>query len=202
MNDALIIFTKNPIPGQVKTRLAATIGDDKALAVYKQLIHYTIELTNQLPVSKFIYYSDSIETDNNWNNNIYTKKLQSGAGLGEKMKNAFSDVFDLGYKRVIIIGTDCPELSPAIIIAAIDSLNVYDVVVGPARDGGYYLLGMKKLNSCLFQEISWSTNQVLQQTLLACSGNKLSNVLMEELSDIDNEQDLLALKALNEWIND
>ncbi|HTE23839.1 TIGR04282 family arsenosugar biosynthesis glycosyltransferase [Flavitalea sp.] len=202
MDEALIIFTKNPIHGQVKTRLATTIGNDKALAVYKQLIHYTIEITDQLPVPKFIFYSDSIEPDDNWSNNIYSKKLQSGAGLGEKMKNAFSDLFTQGYSRVLIIGTDCPELSPAIITAAFDSLNNHDIVIGPARDGGYYLLGMKKLYPGLFDNISWSTDQVLQQTLLACAQSRLSNLLMEELSDIDTEKDLLALKPLNEWIYD
>ena len=202
MDEALIIFTKNAIYGQVKTRLAATIGNDKALAVYKQLIHYTIELTNELTVPKFIFYSNSIEPEDNWSNNLCTKKLQSGTGLGEKMNNAFSELFEQGYNRVLIIGTDCPELSPAIITAAFDSLNNHDVVIGPARDGGYYLLGMTKLYSCLFHDISWSTDQVLKQTLIACSVISLPNILMEELSDIDKEEDLLALIPSNKWIYD
>jgi uncharacterized protein len=194
MNEALIIFTKNPIPGKVKTRLAATVGKDKALKIYKQLIQYTIELTNQLPIPKFLYYSDSIDLNDNWSNSLYKKMLQSGAGLGEKMKNAFSDLFDQGYDKVLIIGTDCPELSPGIINAAFDKLNNHDVVIGPARDGGYYLLGMKKLYPVLFQDISWSTDQVLHQTLSACVDSGLSNLLLDELSDIDNEEDLIALK--------
>ena len=112
------------------------------------------------------------------------------------MKNAFSDLFDQGYSKVLIIGTDCPELSPEIIIAAFDSLNTHDIVIGPARDGGYYLLGMKKLCPDLFNNISWSTDQVLQQTLRACVDSGLSNRLLDELSDIDNEEDLIALKPL------
>jgi rSAM/selenodomain-associated transferase 1 len=199
MEEALIIFTKNLIHGKVKTRLAATIGNDKALAVYKQLIHDTIELTNQLPVPKFLYYSDSIEPHDNWSNKIYTKKLQSGAGLGEKMKNAFTDLFELGYNKVLIIGTDCPELSHAIIISSFHNLDSHDVVIGPATDGGYYLLGMKKLCPGLFKDISWSTDQVLQQTLRACVDSGLSNLLMDELSDIDNEEDLIALKTSNKF---
>ena len=197
MEEALIIFAKNPIRGQVKTRLAATIGNDKALAVYKQLIHYTIELTTQLPVPKFLYYSNSIEPGDSWSNRHYTKKLQSGSGLGEKMKNAFSDLFYQGYSKVLIIGTDCPELSPEIIIAAFDGLNSNDIVIGPARDGGYYLLGMKKLCADLFDDISWSTDQVLQQTLRACVNCGLSNLLLDGLLDIDNEEDLIALKKSN-----
>lgn len=202
MKEALIVFRKNPIPGKVKTRLAATVGNDRALEVYKQLIQYTIELTNQLTVPKFIYYSESIEHDDNWNNTGYTKKLQSGTGLGEKMKNAFSELFDQGYDRVLIIGTDCPELSPGILNAAFDNLNNHDIVIGPARDGGYYLLGMKKLYPGLFRDISWSTDQVLDQTLQVCEDSGLSNMLLDELSDIDNEEDLIALEPTKKWSYD
>ncbi|RYY26377.1 MAG: glycosyltransferase [Chitinophagaceae bacterium] len=202
MDEALIIFTKNPIHGRVKTRLAATIGNDKALAVYHQLLSYTRTITDKLPFKKFVFYSDWIETGDNWNNSIYIKKSQQGPGLGEKIINAFSEVFYNGYSKVVIIGTDCPGLTSAILSQAFDYLQHYDVVLGPATDGGYYLLGMNKLYPGLLQEISWSTDRVLAQTLQACKKARLSYVLLETLSDIDTEDDLIAIKLLNTWIDD
>jgi rSAM/selenodomain-associated transferase 1 len=202
MDDAIIIFTKNPVYGQVKTRLAATIGKDKALAIYEQMLGYTAEITNKLPANKFLYYSDSIGIGDKWSDDLYIKKLQYGSNLGERMENAFHHLFGLGYHRIVIIGTDCPELTSAVISNAFECLSTYDVVIGPARDGGYYLLGMNKMYTGLFQDISWSTNNVLEETLNTCSGARLSTTMLEELSDIDTEEDLIAHKPMNEWLHD
>ncbi|MBA2746183.1 MAG: TIGR04282 family arsenosugar biosynthesis glycosyltransferase [Flavisolibacter sp.] len=191
---ALLIFSKNPEAGKVKTRLAASIGDEAALSVYRQLLLHTVSITSYLPVDKFVFYSNKMETEDVWENNHYFKQMQVGRDLGEKMEKAFASVFQQGYDKTAIIGTDCIELNASIIMNAFVYLDRHDVVIGPAKDGGYYLLAMKKLHPDLFKEISWSTNKVLEQTLAVCNCHNLSAYLLPELSDIDNEEDLKRAK--------
>ncbi|MEO8415184.1 MAG: TIGR04282 family arsenosugar biosynthesis glycosyltransferase [Ginsengibacter sp.] len=190
MKKALLIFAKNPIYGQVKTRLAATIGNDNALTVYHHLLQLTASVTTNLPVDKWVFYSNTIEKQDIWNNQVYKKYVQSGQDLGERMENAFAYAFREGNEEVVIIGTDCPELTSAIIMNAFAWLKKYDVVIGPARDGGYYLLAMKQMHPLLFHHINWSTHLVLQQTVAVCENANLSVFQMPELSDIDKENDL------------
>lgn len=194
MNQALLILVKNPIQGKVKTRLAATIGNVEALAVYQYLLQYTQTITSHLPLNKIVFYSDTIEEQDLWDNNIYLKKAQTGADLGERIANAFTYAFAQGNKEVAVIGSDCPELTDAIIRNTFVHLQNHDVVVGPAKDGGYYLLAMKKMYPSLLKDITWSTDKVLQQTLAACKKAHLSFYLLPELSDVDNENDLINIK--------
>ncbi|OIR01350.1 guanylyl transferase CofC like protein [mine drainage metagenome] len=194
MKQALIIFTKNLIYGQVKTRLAATVGNDMALTVYQRLLQHTAAITHHLPLNKIIFYSNSLVEKDIWNNDVYKKQLQSGIDLGERMQNAFLSAFKEGNSEVAIIGTDCLELTSAIILNAFENLKNNDVVIGPAQDGGYYLLGMKQTHPQLFQNISWSTDEVLKQTLSVCNNLNLSVYLLPQLSDIDNENDLNKVK--------
>lgn len=190
MKQSLLIFTKNPIPGRVKTRLAATVGNEAALSVYKRLLNHSLTITKDLPIHKTVFYSDFIETFDIWNSDIYHKELQIGSDLGERMKNAFEYSFSHGRTETAIIGTDCFELSAAAIRNAFSYLKIYDVVIGPAQDGGYYLLALKELHPDLFEDISWSTNKVLKQTLNICEHLNLSFYLLPVLADIDNEDDL------------
>ncbi|HEY5372002.1 MAG TPA: TIGR04282 family arsenosugar biosynthesis glycosyltransferase [Hanamia sp.] len=191
--NVLIVFVKNIMEGHVKTRLAATLGNNAAMDIYKQLlrnVHYKIQ---PLDVDKIVFYSDFIEEDI-WENNLFQKKIQQGNDLGERMKNSFKSSFTDGYKNAIIIGTDCPGININILENAFLKLNDSDIVIGPATDGGYYLLGTKKEYPFLFQNIEWSTNKVLQQTIDLCDKNQLSYFLLTELSDIDEEKDLIHLK--------
>jgi len=195
MKQALLIFTKNLIYGKVKTRLAATVGSDKALSVYQQLIQHTVAITHYLPVEKFVFYSDYMEEQDVWNAEVYKKQLQRGSDLGERMCLAFAHAFNAGNERAVIIGTDCMEISSAIIMNAFVYLNQYDIAIGPAKDGGYYLLAMKQLHYQLFKSIGWSTDEVLAQTLAICERLNLSVFLLPELSDIDDEKDLIKLQG-------
>lgn len=195
MKQALIIFQKNPVYGKVKTRLAATIGNEKALAIYRQLIQHTYLITHELKADKIVFYSDVIDENDNWNNE-YLKQLQKGNDLGERMMNAFNYVFQKHYSNAIIIGTDCAELNEQMILNAFDNLNEYDVVIGPSVDGGYYLLGMKEITKHLFTAIEWSTNKVLNTTIERCHANNLSYFLLKELHDIDEEKDLAYMKVI------
>ncbi|MFT6716417.1 MAG: rSAM/selenodomain-associated transferase 1 [Saprospiraceae bacterium] len=189
MDNQLIIFAKNPVLGKVKTRLAATVGNQKALEIYKELLAYTCAICSKANANKFVFYSDFIDEQDLWNETKHKKKLQWGNDLGKRMANAFEETLN-NDSKAIIIGTDCKELTPEIINQAFGALEYVDVVLGPAVDGGYYLIGMKNLNMNLFNDISWSTSQVLDQTINKMNKEKLSYLLLKTLSDIDTEEDL------------
>src|SRR5687768_12902311 len=131
--NVLIIFTKNLIYGRVKTRLAATVGNNKAYEVYKNLVAHTHSVCEQLPCDKIVYYSDHIEPEDIWNFN-YLKAKQRGNDLGERMMNAFYDIFQHGYSKAVIIGTDCATLNADIINSAFEELNNHKVLIGPSLD--------------------------------------------------------------------
>jgi rSAM/selenodomain-associated transferase 1 len=191
---ALIIFAKNPEAGKVKTRLAATLGDEEALSVYKQLLLHTVTVTQNLAVDKYVFYSNHIGENDLWNSKDYYKKVQRGNDLGERMKCAFIEIFQKGYNRAVIIGTDCFDLTSEIIMNAFLYLQSNDVAIGPAEDGGYYLLGLKKVHQELFKDIFWSTNTVLKITINKIIMLKLTYTLLPVLQDIDEEKDLKKFK--------
>ncbi|MCF8459386.1 MAG: TIGR04282 family arsenosugar biosynthesis glycosyltransferase [Flavobacteriales bacterium] len=188
-NRHLIIFIKNPVLGKVKTRLAAGIGEKKALDVYQQLLEITRNAALKSDCTRNVFYSDEIENDA-WDEDKFNKFVQEGDSLGDRMKNAFMQVFALGATEAIIIGSDCPELNADIIHQAFEVLDEKDAVIGPAKDGGYYLLGMKKLLPFVFENKEWSTDSVFTDTTNNLETNKLSYGLVRQLSDLDNITDL------------
>jgi uncharacterized protein len=190
--ELLIIFIKNPELGKVKTRLAATLGPEKALIIYNQLLSHTRKITEKLPLPQALYYSDFIPAKDSWDSQVFRKQVQSGSNLGERMLRAFQEGFNQGYNRICIIGSDCFELTSEIILNAFKKLEEHDVVIGPAEDGGYYLLGMQELQPYLFANKSWSTEAVLQQTLDEIKLKGLSVALLPTLTDVDEEKDLPA----------
>ena len=196
----LIVFIKNPELGKVKTRLAATIGQQGALDIYRMLLQKTRESIENLPFVKIIYYSGYIDNQDLWDNKIFNKALQAKGDLGEKMFDAFRSGFKEGYKSIGIIGSDCPDVSEKILLEAFAKLKVNDLVIGPAKDGGYYFLGMNRLHKPLFFEKSWSTDRLLQETLREAKRLKLKTCMLEALNDIDEEKDLDTLKdMLKAW---
>lgn len=186
--NALIIFARNPQLGKVKTRLAKTIGDEKALEVYSDLLFHTMTETQYLECDKFVFYDENIETKDLWSEKIYEKQMQFGKDLGAKMQNAFQTLFDLGYQNCIIIGSDLFDLEANHINEAFNKLEVNDVVIGPAEDGGYYLLGLKKVISSIFKNKNWGTSTVLSSTLKDLENYKIEYT--ESLNDIDTFEDL------------
>ena len=189
-NALLIIFYRNPELGKVKTRLAASLGDAKAYSIYLLLGEHTMSITQNLAISKALYYSDHIDLHDNWANSKYHKQVQSGSDLGEKMANAFRSGFQSGYTSICIIGTDCLELTSTIIKEAFRRLLNHDIVIGPANDGGYYLLGMNNLHTSLFENKKWGTNTVLLDTLNVVRLLGLRCWQLDPLNDIDEEKDL------------
>ncbi|WP_025761849.1 TIGR04282 family arsenosugar biosynthesis glycosyltransferase [Dyadobacter tibetensis] len=188
----LIIFYKNPVPGQVKTRLAATVGRKRALDIYNQLVLKTKEQTFGLPLAKIVYYSDRVDENDVWDveGDHYAKLVQGEGDLGMKMHRAIAHGFQEGYTSICLIGSDCWEITPAVLQDAFHMLEKKEVVLGPARDGGYYLIGMNKENSQLFTGKSWSTDRVLTDTLADAKRQGLSVGLLPVLSDVDYAEDL------------
>lgn len=186
----LIIFYRNPKRGQVKTRLATSLGKDRALEIYKKLSLHTKNLTEPLLMDKIVFYSEAIDLMDIWPNATYLKALQEGHDLGEKMKNAFAGGFESGYSPICIIGTDCYELTTRIIEQAFSLLQSSDTVIGPAVDGGYYLLGMRTLHEPLFRKKQWSTASVLFDTLRDFESMGLRYAKLQTLRDVDTEEDL------------
>lgn len=187
---ALVIFVRNPILGQVKTRLAKDIGDERALAIYLQLLEHTLKITRSLSFRKFIYYADEVSDYDLWSVPGYTKRMQSGTNLGERMLNSFKELFEQGFTRIVIIGSDCLQLQTENLQEAVTLLESNTAVIGPASDGGYYLLGLTKLYPELFVNKPWSTDQVLTKTIDDFNNQGISYALLEELSDIDDITDL------------
>lgn len=188
MDNAIIILLKNAHPGQVKTRLAKTAGDEQTLLIYKALLEHVRRSVLDVSAMRYAYYSDFPATEDKWSSRDFINKKQRGKNVGERMAKAFSEVLPL-HKKVLLIGSDLPSISSAIIEDAFAHLDHSDVVIGPAIDGGYYLIGMKEFYPSFFQNIAWSTSQVFEKTvriieLLGKSWSKLP-----ELPDIDTEED-------------
>jgi uncharacterized protein len=196
--DSIIIFVRYPVKGQVKTRLAKTTSPEFALNFYKLCAENLIRNIKKVPsINRFVFYSNKNEKTEiiNWLGSKLLFAPQEGDDLGSRMKNAFEKVFGAGSQKVIIVGTDIPDLSKEIIVEAFELLDSNDVVIGPAKDGGYYLLGMKKMHTQLFDKIEYSTSSVLSETFLKMKELNLIYYLLPELRDIDTEDDLL------KWLN-
>jgi uncharacterized protein len=189
-SNLLMVFVKNPELGKVKTRLAKTLGNEKALQVYLNLMDYTLSLCSSLKSDKAVFYSNNLIENDVLAKENFIQKVQQGDELGERMLHAFEFAFAQGYTKVLIIGSDCLDLSQDILNKAFEELNSHDVVIGPALDGGYYLLGMNQLYTKLFTNKVWSTENVLNDTLKDASALNLSCKLLPALSDIDEEKDL------------
>jgi rSAM/selenodomain-associated transferase 1 len=193
----LVLFVRNPVRGQVKTRLAATVGADKALEVYHLLLQRTYEVTHGLDMDKVVYFSETRGLPEGWENHHYQQQVQQGADLGERMARAISAGFKSGYQRVGIIGSDCYELTAEILETAYGLLAEKDLVIGPATDGGYYFLGMTRFVRDLFRDKDWSTASVLAQTLADAERLHLHIALLPVLTDVDEEKDLVTIPGLS-----
>lgn len=196
--DLLLIFTRNPELGKVKTRLAATVGDKTALDIYNFLLEHTRQISMNLDVTRHLYYSEEIHTQDAWQNSLYEKRLQLGDDLGDRMKHAFENGLEEGFKKVVIIGSDIYDLQATDIEDAFAALDHNDVVIGPAADGGYYLLGMRILFPELFENKEWGSATVLRDTLSQLE-NKRTKLLAVK-NDVDTYEDIKDVHAFNHFL--
>lgn len=185
---ALIIFIRNPELGKVKTRLAQSVGDQKALAIYMALLEHTRQIAEQVGTDRLVFYSHFIDTNDQWSSEHFQKFLQVEGDLGSKIKAGFEQAFEQ-HEKVLIIGSDCASLSAPIIEEAFTALDQHAFVLGPALDGGYYLLGMKQYQPSLFEDMPWSTDQVAALSIEKMKQLGGSCHLLPPLSDIDYAED-------------
>jgi len=194
----LLIFCKNPVLGRCKTRLAASIGKEKALTIYEFLMAHTAKIAAQVEARKVVHYSTYIQTQDAFESNKFEKTVQYGQDLGRRMAYAIEKAFNQGATQVILIGSDLYDLSPKLIESAFDALNEHDAVIGPAKDGGYYLIGFKRLISEIFTDKKWGTASVLSDTLINL--NPYKTAILDEKNDIDILSDLEPYEVLKSLI--
>lgn len=184
----LIVFVKNIILGKVKTRLAKTIGDVGAFNIYSELFAVTERESLKVNVDRHIYFSDVI-IPSKWEHDL--KFVQEGEDLGTRMENAFQHGFEKGYDNIILIGSDLPNISKEIIDQGFEALSDNNVVFGPAHDGGYYLVGLSKMNRSIFSNKPWSQPSLLDITLQELNDQQIAVSLLPSLNDIDTFEDLI-----------
>ncbi|HRB14949.1 MAG TPA: TIGR04282 family arsenosugar biosynthesis glycosyltransferase [Nitrospira sp.] len=199
---ALVIFAKAPIPGQVKTRLCPGLTEDEAATLHGSFVLDTLERTKaavhkfKLPVDRFLACAPS-------STHVFFRIMearhgvtlldQPGDNLGDRMAQAFSTLFARGYRHVFLVGTDVPSLPLTHYRDAVQSLTRHDLILGPAKDGGYYLIGMTAPHPDLFSDIPWSTDQVMGLTQQKAAAAGLKTALLPAWSDVDTLDDLHAL---------
>ena len=206
---AIIIMTRYPEPGRVKTRLIPALGAAGAAQLHQRMVEHTMltvrSFTPASPAGIFVFFNGgSKELMASWIGDEAEYLPQADGNLGDKMRAAFHAVFNRGFKVVTMIGSDCPAIDSHILRQAFSSLAQADMVVGPAVDGGYYLLGLKQVYDQLFEGISWGGNKVLTQTLSAARNQRITVSCLPELGDIDRPEDLVNLKgiaAFSSWVN-
>ena len=184
----LLVFTRNPELGKVKTRLAKTVGNATALKIYTFLLKRTRDIVVKVSADKAVYYSVKVRENDIWDASIFQKHQQVGEDLGIRMLHAFKNGFKTGYEKVMVIGSDLYDLTAETIENAFIALENNEVVIGPAEDGGYYLLGMNSLEEKVFKNKEWGTETVRKDTLEDLKDKKV--FLLGELNDVDVFEDI------------
>ena len=190
----LLFFIKNPEKGNVKTRLASAMGDEKAVKFYKRFL---LEMLSTLNRGTFLFYlcfypEHSLKDLKRWLGDHYLYTPQYGENLGEKMKNGFVEAFAMSFKRVVLIGSDIPDLPLEFIEEAFTSLNEKDAVIGPSIDGGYYLIGFsdKSFSPQVFEGVPWGQETVFKKTMKLLEREGKTVHTLQPLRDIDTIKDL------------
>ena len=202
MSSLILLFARVPAPGHGKSRLAATMGAEAAHRIADYLLRRTLETCfPAFPVHIWYTPAEGERAVQGWLRPGWSCSAQGGGDLGERLAQAFQEAFAGGFSRVLAIGCDCPEMTTKDLQDAEHALEQSEVVLGPARDGGYWLLGMRRFYPELLSEIPWSTDAVFQRTLERAAGAGLSVSLLRRLSDIDTESDWIEFLAVNPSIN-
>jgi len=195
ISNRLIIFTRYPEPGKTKTRLIPALGPEGAVDLHRQMVDSTLTWARQLKSNSVVslevcYEGGDERLVRQWLGPDIPCCPQRNGDLGARMAQAFHEAFSVGMARVIIVGTDCPGLTGDLVRTAFEALSDNDVVLGPAKDGGYYLIGLRKPVPHLFGGIPWGTGDVLPKTLRFAADLNLQVYLLEALDDVDRPEDL------------
>ncbi|MBH8574221.1 TIGR04282 family arsenosugar biosynthesis glycosyltransferase [Nostocaceae cyanobacterium CENA369] len=191
----LIIFTRYPEPGRTKTRLIPALGTVGAANLQRQMTEHTISQVKELQQATNVslevrFTGGNLQLMQNWLGLDLVYQLQGEGDLGLRMARSLFDAFQSEMKQVVIIGTDCPGVNSRILTKAFEQLHSFDLVLGPAIDGGYYLIGLRRFIGELFANIDWGTSQVLQQTVDIAVKLNLLHTYLSLLADVDLPEDL------------
>lgn len=196
MKKMIAVMSKIPHPGYTKTRLQRVITGEESAAFHQASLRDILNTVNSTGILGYVYWHSSLanlQPPNPaiWNDDHFQERLQRGNCLGERMQNIVEEGL-LHAESILLIGSDIPEISRAVLAEAFDRLEEVDVVLGPAQDGGYYLIALKKNCRDLFYGIPWSTSEVLKRTLQVVRDKGLTYSLLESLQDIDTWEDMVA----------
>ena len=197
----LIIFTRYPEPGRTKTRLIPALGSYGAALLQRQMTEQVLKTVSrfieEFPVTVEICYDGaSLSQMIEWLGTDKLYRFQGEGDIGKRMAHALNSAFKDGVNQAVLIGSDCPGIHPTLLKNAFIDLEISEAVIGPARDGGYYLVGLKTIIWELFQGIDWGTDRVLSQTLNTLKGAGIKYSLLETLDDIDLPEDLYVWERL------
>jgi len=197
----ILVFLRAPEKGRVKTRLARDIGEEKALALYKEFVGFTLSAVKNSGMDHWIcfYPEDKPGLLSNWLGKDHMYMPQTGDDLGQRMENSLARAFDQGAEKVVLVGTDIPDIRAEHFVQAFDLLSHRDVVLGPSLDGGYWLIGFQRQRfyPALFHRMNWGTDIVCKETIQKCESAGLSLGILPALQDIDTLADLLAFQKNN-----
>ena len=195
--ESVLFYVKLPENGKTKTRLAKDIGDEHAVELYKCFILDMIETLSEIPPTVAVCYTPNHAGSyfREWLGEEYVYFPQQGRDLGERMRDSFQQAFRQGFEKAVVIGSDLPDLPAHILMKAFEDLDSFDTVIGPAVDGGYYLLGFRHdtFSPGVFEDINWSTTSVFDQTLKKIQQAELTFSILPEWHDIDNLSELRQL---------
>lgn len=197
---AIIVMTRYPEEGKVKTRLIEHLGEDGATHLHQKMAEHTISTLKPLcdiqTADLWIFFSGgSTETMQRWLGKKAEYRAQQGDNLGSRMNHAFAQIFGAGYNHAIMLGTDCPDIEYTSVVKALEYLHSADVVLGPAEDGGYYLIGLNEAHPLLFRNIDWGSANVLKQTRAIVTELNLTSAYLPLLRDIDTPEDLVGIRG-------
>jgi hypothetical protein len=197
VSECLIIFTRYPEPGKTKTRLIPALGAEGAATLQRQMTEHTLAQVKELQAKRLVsvevyFVGGNQQLMQSWLGTSVIYRQQGDGDLGRRMAIAFQTALEAGKQRVVVIGTDCPDLKAEVMVKAFHALEQHDLVLGPAQDGGYYLIGLCRLIPELFTGISWSTAEVLQQTMSIAQRLELAVAYLPRLSDVDRPEDLVS----------
>lgn len=191
----VVVYARAPRAGEVKTRLAAETGPTAALAIYRRLVQHVIgQARNVAGAATEVHVTppDAHDEMAKWLGADLTYRPQVSGELGHRMRASFEGAFASGYRRVVIVGSDVPALRSELMEEALNALRAHRVVLGPANDGGYYLIGMSELVPEAFENIDWGTERVLSQTASRLTKLGITPRMLEPLTDVDRAADLPA----------
>lgn len=201
-SDLLILFARYPVPGATKTRLIPALGAEGAAELYRHMAEHTLAQARKFQSANAVtlevwFVGGALVQMQSWLGKDLSYQEQAAGDLGDRLIQATQTAFEAGSTRIVIIGTDCPDLDSLLLQKAFDHLRQQDLVLGPATDGGYYLVGLRQFTPEIFQGIAWSTAEVLQQTVEVAERLGLAIAYLPMLSDVDYPEDLAIWERVN-----